>query len=476
MASSPPRPRLASHASVRRHLSVEPARSTEPAGLILHDLKRGGVIRIGEREWALLRAADGTRDLEGIRLAAEARGAHASLPAIDAFLGELAAAGLVTDGTADAAGPADEAAIGESLSARAVPIVALPGYRLACDGRGSCCRLYASVLFSRLEEATARALCPDVLNGGDDVEAAFTPDRGSDYAGALSVALVDGACAYVDRTGQCRIHAAGGAAAKPRGCHLFPALFVDDGRRVVVSPMLECACVFSSAGGEEGEPLIPPDVVDTRGLDRRAFVHRLPNELRVGAARLPRDEVTAWAAACLVAIRGREPLEALAALAASTRHDSLVDPTVAVGRQGDLELGPWLASLDRLLERRAREDARWRSPSDLVLQTNQWMREASATLLEGRTLRRAFSQPSTSSERFYVETALFGHHLLIEGGSLGSALLDRIVRMLLSRAMRALGPPRALQEREDRARAEPLALVEAMMRGHGLASYRPTEP
>src|SRR5277367_2794044 len=200
----PARPKLAAHVLARRHLVDGDER------VVLHDLGSGGLVQIGPREWGLLAAADGTRDLEGILLAAAREGAHARVPALEAFLQQLHAAGMLDEGI----DPAPVAA-GADDGAAARPLDPLPGFTLSCDGSGSCCRIYASILFGPVEAARARALLPQVLGGGERHERVFMPERGSGPTGGAVVALRDGRCAYLADSGRCAIHEAGGAAAKP---------------------------------------------------------------------------------------------------------------------------------------------------------------------------------------------------------------------------------------------------------------------
>ena len=47
--------------------------------------------------------------------------------------------------------------------------------------------------------------------------------------------------------------------AKPRGCRVYPATFVDDGEHIRVSMSVECPCVLASAGVEGGAPLVDPE-------------------------------------------------------------------------------------------------------------------------------------------------------------------------------------------------------------------------
>src|SRR6185369_6332943 len=90
----PMRPRLANHVLARKHLV-----DGEPR-VVLHDTRADRLLQIGLREWGLIAAADGTRDIEGIVLAAAREGAHARAPALRSFLEQLHAAGLLEDGAA----------------------------------------------------------------------------------------------------------------------------------------------------------------------------------------------------------------------------------------------------------------------------------------------------------------------------------------------------------------------------------------
>src|SRR5580704_6543231 len=91
----PARPRLADHILPRRYLAGEDER------IVLCDTTTGRLVQIGPREWCLLGAADGTRDLEGIVLAAAREGAHARVDALRPFLDQLHQAGFLEDGIAE---------------------------------------------------------------------------------------------------------------------------------------------------------------------------------------------------------------------------------------------------------------------------------------------------------------------------------------------------------------------------------------
>src|SRR6185312_7309697 len=99
MPALPARPMLAAHVLARRHVV-----DGEALG-VLHDRRTGRLVQIGPREWELLAAADGTRDLEGILLAAAREGARARAPALQAFFEQLQDDGMLEDG---AGGPAPE--------------------------------------------------------------------------------------------------------------------------------------------------------------------------------------------------------------------------------------------------------------------------------------------------------------------------------------------------------------------------------
>jgi lysine-N-methylase len=88
----PSRPRLAAHVLARRHVIDGQER------VILHDQQRDGVLQIGAREWAVLEAADGTRDCEGIVVAARREGAHARVEAVRELLLALEEQGMLAAG------------------------------------------------------------------------------------------------------------------------------------------------------------------------------------------------------------------------------------------------------------------------------------------------------------------------------------------------------------------------------------------
>ncbi|WP_437665488.1 YkgJ family cysteine cluster protein [Sorangium sp. So ce1182] len=488
----PARPRLADHVLARRHLVGDEER------VILHDLRSGQLLQLGPREWVLLSAADGTRDVEGIVIAAAREGAPARVPAAEAFFAQLHAAGLL--GAEDAgeeaspsapSGPAGPASPSPSPSPspttpaldpgagdpRERPLEVLPDFSLHCDGRGSCCRIYASILFDPEEAARARALRPEVLGGGARHERAFTPERGTWPCAASVVSMRDGRCAYLEGEGseaRCSLHAIGGPEAKPLGCRTFPTSFIDDGESIRVSVAAECACVLASVGRPGGAPLIDPRLRARRDLDERIDVARLPDRAEVApGATAGRAELVAWSRRLAAAAPPPDVAAGLSSLAAAVEAEGLTGGAIARFERPDplapAALAPWLAALHARAARRAREDAAWRSERDLAREATQWIAAATFALAEPDLLAALLLSPAPAPdrERFYLRAALHGHRLL-GALPLSLALRDRAARLVVARAL-----PLVCAEAgaADPACAEPIALVEAALRGHGLDAY-----
>lgn len=469
----PARPRLASHVLPRRHIVDGDER------VVLHDLATGRQVQIGLREWGLIAAADGTRDLDGIVLAAAREGAHARAAAVGGFLAQLAAAGMIEDGTAEplaAPPPAPVDPEDEALAA-ARPLAPLPGYSLHCDGSGSCCRFYGSVLFGPVEAARARALCPQVLGGGARHEHVFMPEHGSGPTGGSAVTYRDGRCAYLGEGDRCAIHAAGGPSAKPVGCRTFPAAFLDDGESVRVTVSVECACVLASVDRPGGAPLVPAGARVRADLDDTLVIDRLAEVLPITPSlHAPRAAFLSWSRAVVRLLPDSDVPAALFALAAAVEASGLDEGAVARALAAPPPIAaaavvPGAVALAARAARRAAEDASFRSERDLVLRAARWISAAAGALADEARAASLLALPPAAprSERFYVEALLHGHRLAT-GAPLSRALRDRAVRVLVARA---LGPVLAAvpEAEKDPAAAHPLALVEAMLRGHGLDLY-----
>lgn len=489
--------------------------------MVLHDTRSGRLVQVGPREWGLLASADGTRDLDGIVLAATRAGSFARAPALRAFLEQLHGAGMIADGIEEASPPSPGRAL---WPLRPVPpdrpLDVLPGFTLSCDGSGSCCRIYASVLFAPVEAARARAVLPAVLDGGTRHRHVFMPEHGAGPCAASAVTLSDGRCAYLADGGLCSLHAAAGEAAKPLGCRLFPATFTDDGEAVRVSVAVECACVLASVDRVGGAPLTPPGARVRGDLDDGVFIAEVPDHVRLTpSAWARREDFVAFSRRVLGALGGSAtgtaapagqaipdvPGGALArlwSLASAVEAEGLLAGAERRALDGaslpaPRDILPWIEALRARAARRAREDSAWRSESDLARRATRWIEAAAASLLEPGACQEALRAEldHARSEAFYLRAVIHGCHLAEEpdadadDGStapdapspsvsawpLASSLRDRAVRLLVARAMPGAIARSAAEDAAgalDPATAHPLALVEAMLRGHGLESYR----
>jgi lysine-N-methylase len=449
----------------------------EASFIVLHDQGDRGprVLQIGEREWALIEGMDGTRDVEGLARNARSRGTPLALEHAHAFVSQLASEGLLTD-EAEAKPPSgpQKAESAEPTTRSPRPLEHLPGFRLRCDGRGSCCRLYPTIVFSPLDAARARAALPLVRDGGHDEGRVFLPEHGSRRE-ALAVTLVDGRCAYLGHDGLCGIHAALGPNAKPFGCQSFPVSLVDDGLAVRVTPGVECACVVRSAvdGGTGGEPLVDSNLLDSAALDPRLYVDVLPLEIQLSASTsVARASFVDWSRAiCETPVANA--VGAFSSLASHVAGGTLsVDLGRAAMSQTVTERPERLLPFVRALGARARVRARetWRSESDLARQVFVALEAAAALAEDAFDALASPSKATHAAEAFYVRATLFGHHLVARSHRmpLEIALLDRATRIVMGRALAVVVEMTALS---DPAFEEPLALVEATLRGHGLAAY-----
>jgi lysine-N-methylase len=467
----PVRPRLAAHVVARRHIVDDEER------IVLHDLTSGRLVQIGPREWGLLMATDGTRDLEGVVLAAAKEGAHARAPALRTFLEQLHLAGFLDDGV-DRPEPSAEAVTAEQGDP-ALPLDRLAGYSLTCDGSGSCCRLYATIVFGPLEAARARVLLPQVLDGGERHERVFMPEHGSGPTGGAAVALRDGRCAYLAGDDRCGIHRAGGAEAKPVGCNTFPALFADDGERVRVSVATECACVLHSVDREGGSPLVKAEAMTRGDLDPTLVIQKVGENVETTPGKTAaRAEFLAFWHRATRFPAAPDTARALFGLAAQVEERGL-DPeacerawTSAPPLRAE-ELSPWIAALAARAHKRVREDSAWRSERDLTLRAARWIAKVTGDLGDRAAIEALLAAPVTTSrvEDFYVRALLHGHRLVLPPvRPLTTGLRDRAVRMMVARALAALFAKMDAAAL-DPACAQPLALVDAMMRGHALDLY-----
>ena len=486
------RPRLSERALPRLHFVDGRCR------VLLHDVETGDVVEVGPREWVLLAGADGTRDLEGILLSAEARdNVKTSAEALRELLEGVRRAGMLADGPKprkkaghaakdDGAAkdehtkPVDAAGEARKVPKEERPIERLPGYSFHCDGHGSCCRLYSTVVFSPLEVARARSLRPDVLDCGEREEHAFMPVRGTGGTGGagagMAVAIVDGRCAYLEGS-LCGLHKVGGPGGKPLGCNLFPLALVDDGTRVRACVSVECSCVLSSVGKPGGEPILAESTRVRGDLDPALVLDDLPEWVPIaGEARSPLADYVRWSDAVLSAMEVAEDAARTAwALAAAIEAHGfdIAESRAAVADPPPVDLevcGRYLSALGDKASRRAKSQQAFRSERDLCRRGVSVI-AACAALLGDRDVLEAVTlgagmQPV--DETFYLRCALFGHQMV--GYPLAVALRDRAVAMWVARAF-PLAAEAMYPGEEEPAFRHPIALVEALLRGHGLRRY-----
>ena len=449
------RPRLKDEVVVRRHVG-------EIDSVVLHHEASRRVSRILPVQWQVLALADGTRDVEGLVLAARARDIEVEPEDLIAFLGHLAADGLLEEGPAPPAGlDADPDA--DLLD---VPLDPIDGWRFECSGSGVCCHVFPSILFTPLEAARAQVMLPDEPHD-------FFPVRGGAREGAaLAPVLVEGRCRYLDDANRCQLHACGGIDAKPAGCRAFPTQLVFDGERVRVSAAFECACVVDGIGRESGDPPVAPGVETLRGLPRPSRVGRVPDDVAVDEAhRASRAQVRAFYRALADAAPPQDVARGVWSLASAIRARGLDPEVIRAYESPDPSDGAAERELSGMLVeslRRWREPlASFRSSDDLTRRAIDWMIEAGESI--ERDGLNAGAAPQLGSrcaavESFYVRATAWVCRDALGPLPLATALHVRALRVWLARALAAVAGA------DPRARA-PLALVEVMFRAHGLDAF-----
>ena len=464
MTELPRRPRFAEQALARGY------RAGAKLRVVLHDAESGVAVDVGLREWLVLAAADGTRDIDGLTLAANREGARLTPDAVRGFLRDIAELGWLADGLAEAR-PTSPVGIADAATGDR-PVHTLPGYLLACDGRGACCRFYPTVLFSSGEAAVARALCPEVLDAASRQEQAFFPHRGSDARAGLAVVSVGGRCAYLADDDRCSIHVAGGARAKPLGCRAFPAQFVDDGEALGIGPSLECACVFASIGSTEGEPLVPDHIRRQADLDAAIVVERLGPVVVASVGRVePIEAHRAWTRAVLEAPAPTDAVAAAWSLAIAVESSGLaVVPAVAAlasAKSPDaIEVMPWILALATRAAKKVRESAGWRADGDLAREAIRLVADAALRLVD-RGLDGVDAPPNDPSREAFAFRAFVFAHGPARRRAADVALRAFAVEIAVARSLAGVFETRPFHP----ALREPIAVVFSVVRAHGVGAY-----
>lgn len=444
------RPRLAEHVLARRHVIGE------REFVVLHDESTGDHLELSPVAWALLDAADGTRDIQGITAAAQRSGAVVGQREAVKLLKHLHERGALEQGppehSADVVTPRPR-----SPEVARQPVAPLPDYLFDCDGTGGCCRSYGSVLLTPDDQARARATLPQYSIGPVAAHRWFTPAHGSAPSPLVVPTSCEGGCGFLDDDGLCAIHRKGGISAKPVACAAFPTLACSDGKQVRMTVSPECACVLRSAGGARGERL-------GEGLERGAdlpittVIDELP-------PRVVADEG--------VEIERGELRELVAEAIGSL---PVVDPARACWGWADTwcERVPSPVQLDDVddaldaLQRRARSLLRrmssWRPDDDWVLKSLRWL-VGTLHLLENAELRASVIEPSdetSTTENLYVRASLWGYVGFFDT-PVAVVLREHALKIWLARAMEVV--PLAPSEH-----ALALSSVSMLLRGHGLAA------
>jgi len=462
--SLPYRPRLADHALLRRHLINGHER------LLIKDAVTDETIEISPPALEIILCADGTRDFGGLLLAATRRGAFRRVFEVISLLSELSQRGLLVDGI--------ELGTPSAQRSPERPLERLPGYALSCDGNGTCCGNYSAVLFSPEEVGRARALVPQVMSDESDRLRGTLPERSSVPLHALAMTMIDGHCPYLAGDGRCRIQLAAGPGAKPRGCRIFPATFVDDGAAIRVSVSVECPCVLFSLTVYGGEPLVPAGVTREADLLPGSAVVRLPPVITVSELQqATRAELRAWSELILARIADiTDPPAFWWSLADAVREGGLAESAVGAALAHAtpppaLSLGfPLMKLASRAQAKEEALRALDPAPEDRTYQLSRWVSVGAQALLRGSVVEELLSvpPPHPEHERFYLEATIFGHHLVTPGLTLEQALRDRLLRLLLARQLGREIPPECSAHP---AAPHPLVAVESLMQGQGLENY-----
>ncbi len=427
--------------------------------MVLHDHASRHVMRILPVQWQVLALADGTRDLEGVVLAAQARGITAAVSDVAEFLGHLAEKGMLADGPTEPVESEDPDA--DILDA---PLDPIEGWTFACSGRGVCCEIFPTILFTAHEASRAMVLLEDEPHD-------FYPQVGVPREdGAVAPILIEGRCRYLADDRKCALHARGGSASKPAGCRAFPMQSVWDGERVRAAFAFECACVVDGIGAAGGLRAVPEGARVLGDLPRPTRVGRLPDRVSLDGARsAERDAVRDFHRALAAMDAPADVARGLWALGGSIAAGALA----AEAYRGEAPIDE--AAVQVLLARLRASVSAWREPlaafrteRDLTRRALDWM-VAAADRIAARGLPAAPPRASRAAEveAFYVRSAAFAYRDALGTLPLATALAVRALRVWLARAI-AEAPP------DDPRAAEPLTLVEVVFRAAGLDAFAVT--
>lgn len=423
------RPRLSPRVLPRRYVD-------ERERVALH--VGANVVVIEEGAWRVARALDGTRDVEGVRLAAYAAGVACTEEEVVRIVDELSSAGAIELGVE--VQRSDQGEVEDKAEVEARPVVVLPGYTFVCDGRGGCCSQYASIALDDDDVQRARAAKMRLLPGDADGQRSLMPFDGSLSRRRLAMAVVEGSCLQLDASGRCGLHRDGGHDAKPKGCQRYPRTFVDDGESVRVSVGLECDCAIRSAANDFTEPL----VIAARSTELAPEIapRRIPELVPIaGSAAWRRAD-----AARFMESLGRADGDVVRALVDGARR-ACAEARSAAGDPPDLgDMVRAYATATASADESARA---WRAPSDRVRR----IRAAARAAFDRVDLDTTASDPR--AEAFFLRAATFGRDFLgplpVAHALVGAAARLLVARHLDDPSRDALGHPIAVMEALARA-------------------------
>jgi Fe-S-cluster containining protein len=187
-----------------------------------------------------------------------------------------------------------------------------------CRHSGACCRAGWTIPFDHDERQHVHALR---LTAGS---LTATAD-----GGIVATRYADGACTFlVGASGLCEIHQAGGHAALPVSCRIFPRVVIQDGRGALISLSHFCPTAAALLFEESGNAWLPAGIVEAppalsdvgplEGLDAR---DAWPPLLRSGVM-MDLESYAAWErlGVEMLTREGIAPARSLEALDTATRR------------------------------------------------------------------------------------------------------------------------------------------------------------
>lgn len=421
------------HTKLREDLVVRRHVSGDADWMVVHDERNRRVYRFDRTQVRVASLANGHRTIEEMLEVADEAGIEITEHDLREFITDLGELGLLEI----------------DVAAAERPLRVLDGFRFSCTGRGHCCEVFPSVLFSDEEVDRARRLLPDHPHD-------FLPVRGWQMSGFAVPPLHHGRCDYLDDGGACRLHSMGGPMAKPAGCRHFPTTLVDDGEVIRVSAAVECPCVVDGIGvaGESG--LVASGATRRSDLDPTMSVKTLPDQIEVTQGVFQaRALVVELLDAVACAPPPADVAAGLWALGQALQRDatraSVVDYEASPSIEADDEVRGWLRAASLRFERWATTLRSFRSEEDRSVRAVTAMAKAAA--------QPAGPPHDPRIEAFYVRAGAFGADW-IGDAPLADAVRIRAIRVWIARALARDG------------QADPLPLVEAMFRAHGLDAFR----